>query len=83
MRSYLSAEISQNDLVLYRNLIGYGILSLYIIIIIGRQLLAAGDEVGTLHIMEIPWNLQHASNNEVKKERVYVKATYYENPTRI
>ena len=31
-----------------------------------QQLLAVSDEVGTLHVMEVPWNLKHASNNEVK-----------------
>ena len=33
---------------------------------IDRQLmLAAGDSAGTLHILEIPWSLSHASSNEV------------------
>ncbi|XP_011406218.1 PREDICTED: WD repeat-containing protein 63-like [Amphimedon queenslandica] len=31
-----------------------------------RQLmLAAGDSAGTLHILEIPWSLSHASSNEL------------------
>ena len=39
---------------------------LYFNVFIGKQqLLAAGDEVGTLHIMEVPWNLRHAPPNEV------------------
>jgi len=29
-----------------------------------QQLLAVGDSVGTLHIMEVPWNLRHPSPNE-------------------
>ena len=34
--------------------------------ILGRQLmLAAGDSGGTLHILEVPWSLSHASGNEV------------------
>ncbi len=28
-------------------------------------MLAAGDGGGTLHILEVPWSLSHASNNEV------------------
>ena len=28
-------------------------------------MLAAGDSGGTLHILEVPWSLSHASNNEV------------------
>lgn len=30
-----------------------------------QQLLAAGDEVGTLHIMEVPWTLRHSPQNEL------------------
>merc|ERR1719494_7809 len=30
-----------------------------------QQLLAVGDEVGTLHIMEVPWNLRHPAANEI------------------
>uniref|UniRef100_A0A7M6DQP7 WD repeat-containing protein 63 n=3 Tax=Clytia hemisphaerica TaxID=252671 RepID=A0A7M6DQP7_9CNID len=30
-----------------------------------QQLLAAGDEVGTLHVMEVPWNLRYATTNEL------------------
>ncbi|KAK2569985.1 Dynein axonemal intermediate chain 3 [Acropora cervicornis] len=29
-----------------------------------QQLLAVGDNVGTLHVMEVPWNLRHPSSNE-------------------
>lgn len=29
-----------------------------------QQLLAVGDSVGTLHVMEVPWNLRHPSSNE-------------------
>ncbi|XP_048581354.1 dynein axonemal intermediate chain 3 [Nematostella vectensis] len=29
-----------------------------------QQLLAAGDSTGTLHVMEVPWNLRHPSANE-------------------
>ena len=30
-----------------------------------QQLLAAGDEVGTLHIMEVPWTLRQSPHNEL------------------
>ena len=30
-----------------------------------QQLLAVGDSMGTLHVMEVPWNLRHPSANEV------------------
>ena len=30
-----------------------------------QQLLAVGDGMGTLHVMEVPWNLRHPSANEV------------------
>ena len=30
-----------------------------------QQLLAVGDGMGTLHVMEVPWNLRHPSSNEV------------------
>ena len=30
-----------------------------------QQLLSVGDNVGTLHIMEVPWNLRRPSVNEV------------------
>ena len=30
-----------------------------------QQLLSIGDYVGTLHIMEVPWNLRRPSVNEV------------------
>ena len=30
-----------------------------------QQLLAAGDQVGTLHVIEVPWNLRHVTINEV------------------
>ncbi|XP_012553598.1 dynein axonemal intermediate chain 3 isoform X1 [Hydra vulgaris] len=30
-----------------------------------QQLLAVGDELGTLHILEVPWNLKNATVNEV------------------
>ncbi|XP_058964872.1 dynein axonemal intermediate chain 3-like [Pocillopora verrucosa] len=29
-----------------------------------QQLLAVGDGMGTLHVMEVPWNLRHPSANE-------------------
>lgn len=29
-----------------------------------QQLLAVGDSMGTLHVMEVPWNLRHPSANE-------------------
>ena len=28
-------------------------------------MLAVGDSGGTLHILEVPWNLVHATSNEV------------------
>lgn len=37
-----------------------------------QQLLAAGDEVGTLHVMEVPWNLRHATNNELSAFENYL-----------
>lgn len=30
-----------------------------------QQLLSIGDNMGTLHIMEVPWNLRRPSVNEV------------------
>ena len=30
-----------------------------------QQLLAVGDGMGTLHVMEVPWNLRPPSANEV------------------
>ncbi|XP_077981205.1 dynein axonemal intermediate chain 3-like [Glandiceps talaboti] len=30
-----------------------------------QHLLAIADSIGTLHILEVPWNLRHASSNEV------------------
>eukprot|EP00118_Oscarella_pearsei_P015193 m.135700 g.135700 ORF g.135700 m.135700 type:complete len:900 (+) comp38161_c0_seq11:190-2889(+) len=30
-----------------------------------QQLLAVGDQLGTLHIVEVPWNFRHSSSNEV------------------
>lgn len=30
-----------------------------------QQLLSIGDNVGTLHIMEVPWNLRRPAVNEV------------------
>ena len=30
-----------------------------------QQLLAVSDSVGTLHILEVPWSLRHATTGEV------------------
>lgn len=38
-----------------------------------QQFLAAGDEVGTLHIMEVPWNLRTASTNELSIVEHYLE----------
>ena len=32
-----------------------------------QMMLAVGDSGGTLHILEIPWNLSHPASNEVSK----------------
>ena len=45
---------------------------------IDRQLmLAAGDSAGTLHILEIPWSLSHASSNEVSFKKIKLKYTHH------
>ena len=38
---------------------------LFIWVLGKQQLLAVGDSMGTLHVMEVPWNLRHPSANEV------------------
>ena len=37
-----------------------------------QQLLAVGDSMGTLHVMEVPWNLRHPSANEVTRTSSFV-----------
>ena len=37
-----------------------------------QQLLAVGDGMGTLHVMEVPWNLRHPSANEVTCFSIFV-----------
>lgn len=41
-----------------------------------QHLLAVGDNSGTLHVMEIPWSLRHASSGEVSILR-YAVWVYY------
>ncbi|XP_066297797.1 dynein axonemal intermediate chain 3-like [Branchiostoma lanceolatum] len=36
-----------------------------------QQLLAVSDDMGTLHILEVPWNLRHPSSNEATSIQNY------------
>ena len=38
---------------------------LFIMLADKQHLLAIGDTLGTLHILEIPWSLKHPTPNEV------------------
>jgi len=59
---------------LTQNVTPVPVLAIYPYQISGKQqLLAAGDEVGTLHIMEVPWNLRHASSNELSIVENYLE----------
>ena len=50
----------------------------FIYILVKQQLLAAGDQVGTLHVMEVPWNLRHVTTNEVCVNKHILKKTMVE-----